>query len=606
MEIPPGLSYLVRVLPLTLLPCAATYAVLTHILPFLTSGALPLWSRVAAALLAQPAGVFLSDLYEEHRQARDAASRGAVRMPVIHDKWPLGLSVLSALKESVRSGYPGALIQDWIEEHGNTFITKVLLQKVITTVEPHHVKAILATEFDDYWKGPSDSRLGQSLLGFGVFNTDGERPSHIKLKDNMNLLPSDELWRFHRNLARPFFSRERISDFDIFDRHAQAALSLLKKRLADGYPVDFQDLSARFTLDSAAEFLFGRSVDSMSAGLPYPDSSPLANEPSFLNHPSNTYVRSFVQSQILTTQRAAFGNRWPLVEFWRDRVKPHRKIIDAFIEPILNEELKKKHAQAGAESKGNDDDDDEGTFLTHLVQATDDKEIIRDSIFNILIAGRDTTAATLTFGVYMLAEHPDIVDRLRHEILSTVGSSKMPTYDDLRSMKYLRAFINETLRLYPPVAAKNATTWPPTNPGDKPLYVPAKARCRYSVFVMHRRTDLWGPDALKFDPDRFLDERVRKYLTPNPFIFLPFNAGPRICLDQQFAYYEASFFLVRLLQNFVGFSLAPDAQPEASKPPASWKNRKGTQATEKIRLGLHLTMYSKGGLWVRMNEVASE
>ena len=71
---------------------------------------------------------------------------------------------------------------------------------------------------------------------------------------------------------------------------------------------------------------------------------------------------------------------------------------------------------------------------------------------------------------------------------------------------------------------------------------------------MHRRTDLWGPDgahlgfvlhtsgvivhlvpvlALEFDPDRFLDDRLQKYLTPNPFIFLPFNAGPRICLGQQ-------------------------------------------------------------------------
>ena len=71
---------------------------------------------------------------------------------------------------------------------------------------------------------------------------------------------------------------------------------------------------------------------------------------------------------------------------------------------------------------------------------------------------------------------------------------------------------------------------------------------------MHRRTDLWGPDgmygrfslqihfllndppylaALVFDPDRFLDKRVQKYLTPNPFIFCPFNAGPRICLGQQ-------------------------------------------------------------------------
>src|SRR5882672_9960763 len=73
--------------------------------------------------------------------------------------------------------------------------------------------------------------------------------------------------------------------------------------------------------------------------------------------------------------------------------------------------------------------------------------------------------------------------------------------------------------------------------------------------------------ALKFDPDRFLDERVHKYLTPNPFIFCPFNAGPRICLGQQFAYHEASFFLVRLLQRFGKFEL--DTETNA-KPPVDW------------------------------------
>ncbi|KAJ7745409.1 hypothetical protein DFH07DRAFT_748985, partial [Mycena maculata] len=69
-----------------------------------------------------------------------------------------------------------------------------------------------------------------------------------------------------------------------------------------------------------------------------------------------------------------------------------------------------------------------------------------------------------------------------------------------------------------------------------------------------------------------------------------------------FAYNEASFFLVRLLQSFSAVSLAPDAQPESSKPPPSWKDCKGRQATEKIMLGTHLTMYAKGGLWVRMKE----
>ncbi|KAJ6522732.1 cytochrome P450 [Mycena capillaripes] len=413
------------------------------------------------------------------------------------------------------------------------------------------------------------------------------------------------MWKFHRSLSRPFFSRERISDFDTFDRHTRDALSHLKKRLADGYPVDIQDCVSRFTLDSATEYLFGRSVDSMSAGLAYPPSSPLVDSPAFLNHPSNTYVRAFVQGQILMVERAALSTKWPLREFWRDRVKPHRDAADAYIEPIMEEALAKKRMR---KQGGVMLEEEDATFLSHLVQSTEDKAVIRDSIFNILVAGRDTTAATLTFAVYMLAEHPDIADRLRKEVLDTVGSSKMPTYDDLRGMKYMRAFINETLRLYPAVpfdsrTSKKATTWPALKPGDKPLYITPNTKCRYSVFLMHRRTDLWGPDALKFDPDRFLDQRVKKYLTPNPFIFLPFNAGPRICLGQQFAYNEASFFLVRLLQNFSGFALAPDAQPESTKPPPSWKACSGTQATEKIMLGRHLTMYATGGLWVRMKEV---
>jgi len=76
--------------------------------------------------------------------------------------------------------------------------------------------------------------------------------------------------------------------------------------------------------------------------------------------------------------------------------------------------------------------------------------------------------------------------------------------------------------------------------------------------------------ALIFDPDRFLDHRLKKYLTPNPYIFVPFNAGPRICLGQQFAYNEMEFFLVRLLQNFSEFAVDWRTQPESSKTPARW------------------------------------
>lgn len=219
-----------------------------------------------------------------------------------------------------------------------------------------------------------------------------------------------------------------------------------------------------------------------------------------------------------------------------------------------------------------------------------DTKVLKDEILNIMIAGRDTTAGTLTFVFYLLSQHPDVMKRLREEILSKLGNNR-PAYEELRDMKYLRAVINgrpphilarttvdkvnsrnsEALsggvsRSVPAISSmltpsnrpfnvrttNKAVIWPSLTPGAKPYYIPAGTRfercicsgfvfvltslpirCPYSVFLMQRRKDLWGADAEEFDPDRFLDERVQKYLTHNPFIFLPFNAGPRICLGQQ-------------------------------------------------------------------------
>jgi len=113
------------------------------------------------------------------------------------------------------------------------------------------------------------------------------------------------------------------------------------------------------------------------------------------------------------------------------------------------------------------------------------------------------------------------------------------------------------------------------------------------------------PPALDFDPDRFLDDRVKTYIVPNPFIFLPFSAGPRICVGQQLAYNEASTIIVRIVQAFKSITLDMDSNPEA-KPPAAWGTGNGRKAIEKVWVKSHITLHAKGGIWVKMEEADEE
>jgi hypothetical protein len=126
-------------------------------------------------------------------------------------------------------------------------------------------------------------------------------------------------------------------------------------------------MASRFTLDSATEFLFGRNVRTLSAGLRYPEYSPLANSSTFMNHPSNKFANAFTAGQHLTALRTRYGPTWPLMEFWKDKVSAHRKVVDDFIQPILTEALDKRAALSGKDVPGDCDDE---TLLSHLVGST--------------------------------------------------------------------------------------------------------------------------------------------------------------------------------------------------------------------------------------------
>ena len=184
--------------------------------------------------------------------------------------------------------------------------------------------------------------------------------------------------RFHRTMTRPFFSRDRISDFDIFEKHAEDAIHQMKIRLREGYPVDFEDVASRFTLDSATEFLFGKDVRSLSAGIVYPPSSPLSKDPTFLDHPANRFVRAFMESESATAYRTNYGSSWRFAEFWRDQVQKHMKVCYEFIDPIIVDALAKKHEQRclGVDVNDSTGEVKEGeTLLEHLVNYTEGRDL---------------------------------------------------------------------------------------------------------------------------------------------------------------------------------------------------------------------------------------
>jgi len=116
--------------------------------------------------------------------------------------------------------------------------------------------------------------------------------------------------------------------------------------------------------------------------------------------------------------------------------------LNNFISPFVE--------RAISMSKSVSNEDDEGKDFTHsLSKFTQDRKVLRDQLVSTLLAGRDTTACALSWLFYELAYHPDVFSRLREEILSTVGKHGMPTYEDLKGMKYLQWCLNEsTFRLY--------------------------------------------------------------------------------------------------------------------------------------------------------------
>ncbi|KAH8832234.1 cytochrome P450 monooxygenase pc-1 [Flagelloscypha sp. PMI_526] len=592
MRLTPGLRFLLARAHILCLP-VLFYAGAGRFFPLL-----PTWVLVPLSLATVPAYSAYKIISTHSKYARDARQRGARVLPLCKGRLPGNYDILESFFKDSTTGNLGDTFARLHEQYGECYDLGLLWDQFFFTTSPEHIKIILSTNFDNFEKGENFFDCASSVLGSGVFNSDGD------------------IWKFHRGLTRPHFNREKVQDFDLFEHHSNLAILKIQEHLKTGHAVDIQvsttseDVFGRFAIDAASAFLFGTSLNTLSEQLPLP----YPNISSSSGHP---FAIAFSEALDIVSKRILLGWIWPLAELWKEKADDPMKEVRAFLQPIVQNALQKhKRDKDGLLVRNEDDGND--TLLDHLAKQSADPKLIQDEILNILLAGRDTTAATLTFLTHFLSIYPNICQKLRAEILGRVGPSRRPTFDDIREMKYLRAVINETLRLYPVVplnvrASIGECFLPSSNPDEPPFYLPPKTNINYGVHFMHRRKDLWGPDATEFDPDRFLDERAAKYYHKNPFIFLPFNAGPRICLGQQFAYNEMSYFIIRLLQTFDSFTPVPEARKPEDRVPGDWKMNDGwdkdmTIQTRKVKDGFRLfctlTMSIRGGLWLKAHEAS--
>jgi len=218
--------------------------------------------------------------------------------------------------------------------------------------------------------------------------------------------------------------------------------------MKDSQLVDFASLIRHSTLNIATDLLFGTCVSC----LPY--TAQVNPNATFRFLTVTEFSEALLRLQEVVSERERLGCVWPLYELYGDKTKEPLKVISRYLTPIVQwAQGRKLMKGAGVtyymHGHSHNSEDWKETLLDHLVELISEPHLVQSAILNTLLAGRAGTATTLHHIVHFLAKYPAITHHLRQEILEIVGLSRTPDDGDMSNLKYLRAVINETLRLVP-------------------------------------------------------------------------------------------------------------------------------------------------------------
>ncbi|MCJ1432813.1 hypothetical protein MMC27_002170 [Xylographa pallens] len=313
---------------------------------------------------------------------------------------------------------------------------------------------------------------------------------------------------------------------------------------SDDGVLDLQPLFFRLTLDITMAVLFGRKLDTSEA---------------HSGRDEAAFAKAFDYAQHKLAQRGRLGDLYWLIN--GPAFRRSCRVVHEFVDDIVAGATKESDSLPSPPGVA-----ERYVFLRALISETRDPRVLRDQLVNVLLAGRDTTACLLSWTFNLLARNQDIQRQLRKECidLPSFRSGSLPTSSEIKGMKLLGNVLQEVLRLYPSVPINSRTALKTTTlpmgggpDGSSPILVRKGEAVGYSVYVLHRRKDIYGEDAELFRPSRWdPDNKEGPSLEKVGWGYLPFNRGPRVCPGQDFALLEASYTVIRFLQTFRGIKMA--------------------------------------------------
>ncbi|MDT0306568.1 cytochrome P450 [Streptomyces sp. DSM 44917] len=420
----------------------------------------------------------------------------ARRVPLLGDV--LGVSPSAPVQDSMRMA----------RELGPVFQRKVFGQRIVFVADPGLV-AELADETRFVKKVVLAVERLRDVAGDGLFTAHSDEPN----------------WRLGHEVLAAGFTREAMVRYHpTMVAMAQRLTASWDRRAAAGDPVDVPGDMTKLTLETIAHTGFGYDFGSFERSEPHP------------------FVTSMVSALLHAQDRRLLipGVRTVFARAVRKRVTGHH----GHLRSVVDEVVRRRTAE-GDEST----DDLLGLMLNTGRPGTGerlDAANIRNQVITFLVAGHETTSGALSFALYYLAKHPEVLARARQEVDEVWGGAEVPGYEQVSKLRYVRRALDEALRLWPTapgyVRAARADT---VLGGRYPMREGAWALVL--IPALHRDEEVWGPDPEAFDPDRFLPERVR---ARPAHTFKPFGTGERACIGRQFALHEAVLVLGLLLRRY--------------------------------------------------------